>query len=148
MAISKTIDRYPEQFITLAERIESAGEFSVKNVPRKVAENLRFQFYGFRKAATNSGLTRDRFQKLAGVSVLFEQVSAASYNVNFVTAENTEVGSLLDNALNAKAKAKPISRPEFDLTQNAQTEKLGFPSSDSLPQTQDSLLNDFLSGDE
>ena len=89
MALSKDISRYSGKFLDLAQQLEQSGQVILKCPDRKSAMNLRFQFYGFRRAALAARLGQ-QFPNLAGCVV-----KVTDSVVSFLTADSTEIANIL-----------------------------------------------------
>lgn len=93
MAQTLDIKRYPESLQKLAQALEQKQEIRIELASRKDAQHMRFQFYGFRKAATIAGLN-NLYPKLQGVVVSIEDST-----IIFRQAESQDFSRAIDAAL-------------------------------------------------
>lgn len=101
MALSKDISRYSGKFLDLAQQLEQTGQVILKCPDKKTAMNLRFQFYGFRRAALAAGLGQ-QFPNLAGCVV-----KITDSVVSFLAADETEIASVLAQIPSGETQARP-----------------------------------------
>jgi hypothetical protein len=119
MALSKDISRYSGKFFDLAQQLEQTGQVILKCPDKKTAMNLRFQFYGFRRAALAAGLGQ-QFPNLAGCAV-----KITDSVVSFLAADSTEIASVLAQIPSGETQAR---------TQEPDTPPEPFPTVESLVQ--------------
>lgn len=133
MAQSLDIKRYPESLQKLAQALEQKQEIRIELASRKDAQHMRFQFYGFRKAATIAGLN-NLYPKLQGVVVSIEDSS-----IIFRQAESQDFSRAIDAALAG------IEIGQLPTPANIEPRE----TADETGVSQSALLNDFLnSGDK
>lgn len=134
MALSKSPNAYPTQFFLLAERLERESPITVENLARPTAENLRFQFHGFRKAI----LASEQSSRFPNIEAVIVSLKANKHNdlftVTFLVKDQTDFAKALDSVLTS-LPAQPIPFV------NSQ------PVEESSPQTQEDILTNFI-GDQ
>lgn len=131
MAQTLDIKRYPESLQKLAQALEQKQEIRIELASRKDAQHMRFQFYGFRKAATIAGLN-NLYPKLQGVVVSIEDST-----IIFRQAESQDFSRAIDAALEG-IEIGQLPTP----TEPRET-------ADETGVTQSALINEFLhSGDK
>lgn len=112
MALSKDISRYSGKFLDLAQQLEQTGQVMLKCPDKKTAMNLRFQFYGFRRAALAAGLGQ-QFPNLAGCVV-----KITDSVITFLAADSTEIANVLAQipSVETREPAPASANPEPQLS--------------------------------
>lgn len=141
MAYSLNIDRYPSQFLAIAQKLcEESAPVHIPCPDTKTAHAMRFRLNAFRKALeAHPELARQLSQFIGSVIKL----SSDKTTVIIEPVDNSEIAQLLDSVIQSTVQSPaPVSQPAI-ATAIATPEP-----SYSVANSTESLVNSYLLGDK